>query len=169
MACRIQSLKPPCAYNVEGIRRIFLLDYEDFIAFGFGGLYDSCLVTALLRSGDFVEVETPNSAKYSSTGTYVHTLETFVGALNAETLATLHLATKRRYLVVFQTNAGQYFTFGYDQGATVTYAGQTAEATGCLITVTAATAYPLFEITEEAFNQAPEYKIYDIPYVTQYE
>lgn len=171
MACRIQTIKPLCAYNVEGIQRIILLDSADFIGFAFDGdgLYNNCLVTDIARSGDFAELQTPDSAKYNSNVTGGHVLETFIGELSAFSLANLHLATKRRFIVFFQTTAGKYFTFGYRAGATLTYASQTAESLGSLVTLTADTNYPLFEVNADAFNQAPIFSIYDIEYVKQYQ
>lgn len=155
--CRIQNITPPCGYRVEGIDLIRLLDFDDFDGFKFDGddLYNNCLVTAILRSGDFVEVDAPETAKYTSAlqnGAYTHTLETFIGDLSADLEATLHLATKRRYIVLFRAKNGRYFTFAYEAGATVSYANQTAEGIGALVTVTAASVYPIFEVSEEAFN-----------------
>ncbi|MCC8089104.1 MAG: hypothetical protein LIO79_07565 [Rikenellaceae bacterium] len=156
--CRIQNIKPPCGYRVEGIDLIRLLDFDDFDGFKFDGddLYNNCLVMAVLRSGDFVEVDSPDTAKYTSSlqnGIYTHTLETFIGDLSAELEATLHLATKRRYIVLFHAKNGRYFAFAYEAGATVTYANQTAEGIGSLVTITATSIYPLFEATEEAVTQ----------------
>jgi len=152
---RILKLKPPCGYNLEGLERILLLDFEDFAGFQFDGddLYSNCLVTAVLRKADFVEIQTPDGAKYSSglSGKiYAHTLETFVSELSAYVQANLHLGTKRRFVPVFQVKSGQYFTFGYEAGAALTFANQTAESTGSLITITCASTYPLFEVTADA-------------------
>lgn len=154
--CRIQNIKPPCGYRVEGIDLIRLLDFDDFDGFKFDGddLYSNCLVTAILRSGDFVEVDTPETAKYSSSlqnGSYTHTLETFIGDLSAELEATLHLATKRRYIVFFRAKNGRYFAFAYEAGANVSYANQTAEGVGSLVTITATSIYPIFEVEGQAF------------------
>lgn len=156
--CRIQNIKPPCGYRVEGLDLIRLLDFDDFDGFKFNGddLYGNCLVTAVLRSGNFVEVDTPETAKYTSSlqnGIYTHTIETFIGGLSAELEATLHLATKRRYIVLFRSKNGRYFAFAYEAGATVSYANQTAESVGSLVTVTASSIYPFFEVSEEAFLQ----------------
>lgn len=155
--CRIQNIKPPCGYRVEGIDLIRLLDFDDFDGFKFDGddLYNNCLVTAIIRSGGFVEVDSPDTAKYTSSlqnGIYTHTLETFIGDLSAELEATLHLATKRRYIVLFRAKNGRYFAFAYEAGASVSYANQTAEGVGSLVTITAASIYPLFEVSEEAFT-----------------
>lgn len=141
---------------MEGIDDIQLLDFDDFNGFQFNGddLYANCFVNAVLRSGDFVKVDTPETAKYSSSlqnGVYTHTLETFIGDLSAELEATLHLATKRRYIVLFRAKNGRYFLFGYEAGAVVTYANQTAEGVGSLVSITASSIYPLFETYEDAF------------------
>lgn len=168
--CRIQNIIPPCDYRLEGIDLIRLLDFDDFFGFKFDGddLYSNCMVTAVLRSGDFVPVDTPDTAKYSSTlqnGIYTHTLETFIGDLSAELEATLHLAIKRRYIVLFRAKSGRFFAFGYDAGATVSYANQTAEGAGSLLTITATSAYPLFEATKEAATR-PAYNVAYAPVET---
>lgn len=153
--CRLLNLKPPCGYNLEGLEKILLLDFEDFDGFEFDGddLYINCLVVAILRGAEFIEVQTPDGAKYTSglSGKiYAHTLETFVSELSADVSANLHLGTKRRHLPVFQLKSGRYFTFGYEAGAALTYANQTAESVGALITITCASTYPLFEVTAGA-------------------
>lgn len=154
--CRIQNIKPPCGYTVEGIDEILLLDFEDFKGYQFDGdgLYRLCLVTAVLRVGDFKELEAPDvAAKYASTlsnGIYAHTLETFIHDLSASTLSNLHLAAKRRHVPVFKGKNGKYYTFGYEAGASLGYTNQTAEVMGSLVTITCASIYPLFEMTAEA-------------------
>lgn len=161
--CRIHNIVPLCGYRLEGIDFIRLLDYDDFVGFKFDGddLYSNCKVTAILRSGDFVPVDAPETAKYTSplqNGVYTHTLETFIGDLSAELEATLRLATKRRYIVLFRAKNGRYFAFGYDAGATVSYADQTAEGIGSLVTITATSMYPIFEVAEDA-TVHPAYNI----------
>lgn len=108
--CRINSLVPNCGYNIDGIEAIRLLDFDDFGGFKFDGdgLYDSCYVSEILQKGNssYIDVSTPDSAKFTTTlnnGIYTHTLETFVGDLSASLMASLHLATKRRYVVLFKT------------------------------------------------------------------
>lgn len=143
--CRINSIKPPCGYVVEGIAQIWLLDFADFQGFQFDGLYDSAVVTGILKTGNFVELDAPGmTAKYSSAGAYVHTLETFVGGLSASSISNLHLATKRRQVVAFKTNAGAYYVFGYEAGAVVNYKNQTVDGAGSLVTINAPSIYPLF-------------------------
>lgn len=156
-SCRIQNLKPPCAYNVQGVQIIKLLDFDDFNGFQFDGddLYRNCLVSAIYKGGDYADLEVTETAKYTSTlqnGLYSHVLETFIPALTADTLANLHLGTKRRQLVLFKTNAGKYFTFGYEAGADLIYTNQTAEATGSLVTISANSIYPAFEVKESAIS-----------------
>ena len=158
--CRIQNIKPPCNYVLEGVTEVLLLDFDDFKGFQFDGddLYDNCKVTAIVRLADLVEIEAPDLvAKYSSTmanGRYSHTLETFVSELSADTLANLHLATKRRQVPVFKAATGKYFTFGYEAGATLVYNNQTAEAIGSLVSISASSIYPLFEVTADAVTGA---------------
>lgn len=152
MACRISHIKRvSCSYNVEGVNAVKLLDIEDFEGFKFEDdrLYDVCKVVRISVSGDWVDVEIPDTAKYNSTlggNVYTHTIETFIGELSAELSAVLHLATKRRSLVLFKTNMGRYFIFGSDAGATLSYTSQTAEATGSLVTISASSKLPLFEV-----------------------
>lgn len=166
---------PSCGYRIAGIDAIRLLDFADFNGFKFDGgeLYSNCLVTAVLRSGELVEVDSPETAKYTSSlqaGIYTHTLETFIGDLSAEMEATLHLATKRRYIVLFRTKNGRYHTFAYEAGATVTYANQTAEGVGSLVTITANSIYPLFEIADISVEWADYINIWKyMPHDTESE
>lgn len=150
MSCRIQSIKPPCAYNIEGIERIWLLDFDDFQGYRFldNGLYDSCYVEEILQTSAFTEIDAPDLvAKYTSQGEYVHRLESFIGALSSSILSNLNLARKRPQIVLFKTNSQQYFTFGYEAGATVTHTNQTNEGFGSAVVITARSIYPLFEYT----------------------
>lgn len=157
MACKIQTLKPPCGYNLEGVQRVFALDFEDFHGFKFDGddLYAGCLVTAIYRTGDFVDFDTPDTAKYAATysnGVYTHALDTFIGSLAAFMSSNLHLSLKRRYIVLFQTKQGKYYAFGYEVGAGTGYTSQTAEGVGSLLTFSGQSIYPLFEVTPEALT-----------------
>lgn len=153
--CRISNIKPPCDYAVEGIASIWLLDWEDFDGLRFeGGLtYEVCLVQDILRRNTFVEIDAPYMvAKYSSSGNYTHNVETFISGLKSDTISNLHLATKKRFVVLFKTNAGTYHFFGYDSGATVSYTSQTAEGIGALLSITASSIYPLFEALPNVLN-----------------
>lgn len=148
MSCRISHIKPPCAYVVEGVERIWMLDFDDFQGYRFyeDGLYNIGYVEEILQLGPFREIDAPELvAKYSSSGSYVHRLETFVGALTGNTLANLNLARKRPQVVLFKTVSQQYFTFGYEAGATVSHTNQTNDGFGSSVIITANSVHPLFE------------------------
>lgn len=164
--CRLQNLKPPCGYNLEGIETIQVLDYDDFGGFKFDGddLYNNCTVTGFYKVGTFNELEAPEGSKYSSSITnkiYTHILETFIPDLSGVFASSLHLGTKRRYVPLFQLKNGKYYTFGYEAGATITYTNQTADSIGSLVTITASSIYPLFEVQPDALTN--DYSIDFIP------
>lgn len=155
--CRILNLKPPCGYNLEGLASILLLDFEDFAGFRFNGddLYNNCMVTAILKTGDYVDTQTSDNAKYGSSingKIYTHVLDTFVAELSAEMSETLNLANRRRFVPIFQAKNGKYYTFGYEAGAVLNYTNQTADGIGSVITLTAASIYPLFEVEPAALT-----------------
>lgn len=156
MATRITSLMPACGYNPGGITSVRVLDWDDFTAFGFAGgaLYDSCLVTAIERSGEFADVQA-KVAKYTGpiNGKIVtHSLETFIESMDADIIAAVHLASRRRYVVIFDGMNGKPYAFGYEAGAVPVYTGQTDGAQGFIVTFTAQSIYPLFELTPEALT-----------------
>lgn len=136
-----------------------LLDFDDFGGFRFedDGLYDTCLVSNILRSGGLSDIDAPDMvAKYNSNyqnGVYTHKIETFIGDLSADLMSTLHLASKRRSLVFFRANNGRYFGFGYEAGAKLSYTNQTNDGIGSLVTITASSIYPLFEVLGSAFGE----------------
>jgi hypothetical protein len=116
-----------------------------------GGNYDTCLVNHIKRDGDFVSIDAPDSAKYSSSmqgGVHTHLIETFIGDLSADQQSQLQLATTRRYVVIFRTHLGGQFTFGYESGATVAFNNQTSEDTGALVQITGKSIHPLFELLD---------------------
>ncbi len=156
--CRIKNIIPPCHYQPDGIASIKALDFEDFGGFRFEGdnLYDVCAVTDIVRSGDMIEIGVSNSAEYTSilqNGIYTHSIKTFINDLSADLTATLHLTSKRRYIIFFKANNGRFFSFGYESGAVLTYADQTTDGAGSLITITAKSIYPRFEVQESAFRK----------------
>lgn len=154
------NIKPPCDYNSEGIDSVRCLDFEDLNGLRFlrGGLYDSCMVTAVMRAGDWIEIDAPGTvAKYTSAlqkGIYTHTLGTFVGDLSADLAATLHLASKKRLVTFFRAKSGRCFCFGYEAGGVLTYTNQTADSIGSMVTITASSVYPLFEVSPAAFTES---------------
>lgn len=148
MSCRIGHIKPPCTYAVEGVESIWTLDFDDFAGYRFyeDGLYGVGYVEEILQLGPFREIDAPELvAKYSSSGSYVHRIETFIGALNGNTLANLNLARKRPQVVLFKTFSQQYFTFGYEAGATLSHSNQTNDGFGSSVIISANSIYPLFE------------------------
>jgi hypothetical protein len=158
MGCRIQNILPPCSYNSEGIDEIRLLDFEDYIGVQFenDARYDVCKVLYVYGICSYVLVEATEAAKINSSlsgGIYTHTLESFVTNLSASLAANLNLASKRRYVVLFRTRSGNYFMFGSESGATISYTNQTEGGTGSLITLTAQSVFPLFELDSNIFNR----------------
>lgn len=156
--CRLQNLTPTCGYNGDGVVSVMLLDFEDFIGFTFEGnaSYASCYVDSIVHGGAFVTIDLPDfPAQYNSSlsaGIYGHSLEAFIAELSAPIISDLHLATKRPQLVVFKTRSGRYFTFGHDNGAKASYTVQTADNAGAVLTLTASSQYPLFEVSPQGFE-----------------
>lgn len=144
-------------YQSEGLDEIRLLDFDDFGGFTFTGDGPSTtgFITGMRRDGKLIDVNAPETAKYSSSsqkGVYTHTVETFIPDLTGDMLAALDLATRRRYLVIFRAKNMRYFTFGREAGATLTYVNQTEGGLGSLVTLTAQSVHPLFEIDKEALK-----------------
>lgn len=176
MACRLKNILPVCEYNVDGIDEIKVLDFADFQAFGFqaGALYDSGKVTQVYASGPPATLPAGEGTKYTGdnkAGIYVHTLETFIHSSTGEILAALNLATRRRLIPFYRTRAGRWYTFGYEAGAAPTFTGQTAEVVGNLVTITAASIYPLFEVDPAALAiiQVGDYRPADYDTINDYK
>lgn len=152
--CRITNLTPPCGYNVQGVVAASVVDFDDFGAFEFDddGLEDTALVTNIYGLTP-IGLPVSLATRYTSSKAgkvYTHTLETFIPALSAQLIASLNLATRRRFVVIFTAGNGSRFVFGYENGATLTYTAQTAEALGAMVTLTALSAHPLFELSPTA-------------------
>lgn len=146
-------MTPPTDYVPSGLTDLRLVDFEDFGGVTFRGRYDGCLALGLSDSGASFDVATSDGARYSSSmsnGIYTHTVETFVPELSGEMSAKLHRANHRRYVVIFKSAKGRRLAFGYEAGATVSYSNQTADGTGALVTISATSAYPLFEVAYTA-------------------
>lgn len=165
MKCRATSIVTPCDYSRQGISNIRLIDLEDFegLRFERDARYDTNLITAVLHTGAPISIDTPNSARYVMSmdrGTYTHSIETFVKELGAYFTKNLHLATKRRYIILFDTQ-GKTFLFGYKQGASLSYTNQTEGATGSMVTLSITSKYPLFEVSQDMKNYTG---VYDVDY-----
>lgn len=176
MACKLKNIVPVCSYNVDGIDGIKVLDFADFQGFDFLGeaLYDSGTVTQVYASGNPATLPAGEGTKYTGdqkTGLYIHTLETFIPSSTGEILAALNLATRRRLIPFYRTRAGRWYTFGYEAGAVLIFTGQTAEVVGNLVTISAASIYPLFEVDPAAltFTEAGDYSPADYDTVNDYK
>lgn len=154
MRTKIASIKPLCGYSVEGIRAVYLFDYDEFDGFEFDGTPEDCIVTAILSRGTAVELsahDTTTEYKSSSaSGINTHMLDTFVPELSGAMQSRIHIASKRRYVVLFRSVAGAWLTYGKDAGATLSYANQTTGAAGTMITISGQSEYPLFEVLDSA-------------------
>lgn len=165
--CRINSLTPPCGYNIQGIRSVQVMDFDDFGGFQFqgDGLEDTALVEKVFGS-NAIGVPAGTSTKYTSTlagKIYAHSLESFIPDLSAQLSASLDLAKRHKFVVIFTANNGRRFAFGYETGATLGYTNQTADALGSVLTLSAASIYPLFEILGTAEIGEPR-AIFDVDF-----
>lgn len=154
MVCKLlSSIKHDCEYNTGGINELLLLDYEDFKGYIFRDdkSFDSCIVERVHYSSDYIELATTGESTFTesnSKGIYTQQLITFVRNLSGEKLRSLLLAKNRRYVIVFKNN-GQYFTFGSDGGAKLSFTqitGTESDGAGYEITIDKQSIYPLFEV-----------------------
>lgn len=155
--CLIQSLTRVCGYQTKGIDEIRLLDLDDFerISFAGDGPSTEGLITGMKREGKFIDVCASEASQYSSSmqkGVYTHTVETFIPDLTGEMQAALNLAARRRFLTIFRAGNGRNFLFGWEAGATLNYTNQTDGGLGSLVTISAQSIHPLFEIDREALR-----------------
>jgi hypothetical protein len=163
MGCKlIQNIKHSCEYNAGGITEIYLLDIDDFVAYQFEGdtLYDGCMVdTIKTQNVDYLRMDTVTESNFTETqdsGIFRQVLSTFVGTPEASKTSSLLLSVGRKYLVVFKTSQGMFYSFGSDGGATVAFSqqtGQRGEASGYSIAITKNSIYPLFEVNARKFNK----------------
>ncbi len=145
-----------CAYSPEGIAQILVLDFKDFAALKFPGLYDTGIATDVLRTGEFTDIEANGASKYSYSptpdGGFLHSLETFTNGLYGIRESGLNLATKREYVVFFKTLSGKWFCFGYDVGMSVSFVSKTDGNSGSLVTFSGSSSRPLVEVLESAIT-----------------
>lgn len=175
MNCKLtKNIKASCAYNPGGISEIHLLDIRDFIAYRFteDHLYERPFADAIFRDKDseFISIESVQESSFSETkkdDTYEQQLTTFVHTLEAKKLERLLLAAVNRYIVVFKTMQGTWFTFGSAAGASLEFgqiSGQVGETNGYSLTLSADSIYPLFE----AAGDILDFK-YNIVYVPVFD
>ncbi|MEN9918006.1 MAG: hypothetical protein RL662_442 [Bacteroidota bacterium] len=161
MSCKlIKNIRSTCLYNPGGIAEIKLLDISDFFTYRFAqdSLYTHPFVDNIFRlpASQYINLETVSESNFTETqsnGLYKQSLSTFVHTLSADTLHSLLIAKDKRYLIVFRTLQNTYFTFGSDTGASLEFtqlSGQTGETNGYTISITATSAYPLFETHADA-------------------
>lgn len=163
MGCKlIQNINHSCEYNPGGITEIYLLDIDDFVTYEFEGdsLYDGCMVDSVrIKNVDYLRLDTVSESNFTETqdsGIFKQTLSTFVGTPEASKTSGLLLSTGRKYLVVYKTSQGKFYSFGSDGGATIAFSqqtGQQGEASGYSIAITKNSIYPLFEVNARKFNK----------------
>lgn len=166
MGCRIGNKIKSCDYAPQGISKIWLLDYDDFVSLKFrdDGLYNKNLVTNIYHNNSFIELEASEGSKYATNrqnGRYTHTLDTFIENFDFRDISDYDLASKsRKYLVVFLTRTNKYLMFGYKPGATFSYTSQTEGATGSLIQLSVTTTYPIFEVDAKVITDPTHLSTY---------
>lgn len=163
MGCKlIQNINHSCEYNAGGITEIYLLDIDDFVTYEFEGdaLYNLCKVDAVkTKQSGYLRMDTVSESNFTETqdnGIFKQSLSTFVGTPEAAKTSNLLFSAGRKYLVVFKTSQGKFYSFGSDGGATVAFGQQTGqlnEASGYSITITKNSIYPLFEVNADKFNK----------------
>lgn len=163
MGCKlIQNIKHTCGYNAGGITAIYLLDIDDFVSYRFedDNLYAGCMVDTIKKKpGEYLQMDTVSESNFTETqdnGIFRQTLSTFVGTLTASKTSDLLLAAGNKYLIVFRTSLGRFYSFGSDGGASIAFtqqSGQLTEASGYNITITKNSVYPLFEVNAVKFDK----------------
>lgn len=156
MACKIiQNINHSCEYNPGGIKDIYLLDIRNFISYAFKDdkLFDQCFVEAIkIAVPGYIHLDTVEESNFNETksdGIYTQQLSTFVRTLSHAKTSELLSADSCKYLVIYRDFNGRTFTFGSDDGASLTFtqqSGQSGEAAGYTITIDKKSIYPLFEI-----------------------
>lgn len=164
MNCKIlNNIKASCTYNPGGISDIFLLDIRDFIAYRFtdDDLFHKSFVDAIFRpyEAQYIALETVEESNFTESkdakGYYKQSLTTFVHTLKASKLEDLLLVEANHYIVVFKTLQNTWFTFGSEKGASLSFSqitGQSGEANGYNITITANSNHPLFETSDDILD-----------------
>jgi hypothetical protein len=147
------DMKPASGYNVGGVSRIWLSDIEDFASYQFEENDSGCrrMVTSVSASSPFIELGIMAEANFTEDcvdNIFRQKLSAFIEPLSAEMSAKLLIATGNKYLVLFRSPQGKFFTFGSDGGASLSFTQQTGagnESSGYAVTIVKNSIYPLFE------------------------
>lgn len=157
MKCKLlQDIRSACEYNAGGLTHIYLLEIGYFQSYRFrnDGLYDESYVEKLFRTAPWVKLTVENESKFTETltkGIYKQEAETFVRPIDAQLISWLQRVRERKFLVVFRTRLGRYFTFGSDGGVNLNFSGQTGQVgdvNGVNLKISKESKYPHFEVDE---------------------
>jgi len=135
MSYKTENVKSILNYNLGGIARIWLLDIKHFITFRFkdDSLSDQCIVENIISTGSFFELESVNESNYTENytdGIYKQKLSTFIYPLSGKYQSIMETLRKQKYIIAFQTNLNQFFCFGSDGGAALSFSQQTGSGSG---------------------------------------
>lgn len=149
----------PCGYNPGGLASIQVMDVDDFVGLRFkdDGLEDSALVEKIYgRNPIAVPVSTSSRYAVSKTGRiYSHQIDTYISGMSATLIASLELAARRDYAVIFTAKSGARFFFGYDAGAKISYNATSSDGLGPSVIIAARSKYPIFELMPSTIVGSP--------------
>lgn len=156
MAYRIaNNINHECNYNSGGISEIYLLniDYYQSCKYADDLLFDTSLVELINVSNDeLIQLESTDTAVYTENndkGIYKHSISTLIRSLRSQTTQKLLALRSNRYIVIYRTYNSNYFVFGLDSGASVSFtqtSGQTGDSMLYNLTLSSNSMYPLFEM-----------------------
>ncbi|MDR1809922.1 MAG: hypothetical protein LBR34_05915 [Prevotella sp.] len=143
-------------YNTGGISRIWLLDADSFASYRFEENDSDCRlkVCAVVASSSFIELGAVTNGVFEedrADNMFRQKLSAFIEPLSADILGKLLIASGNKYLVLFRTAQGQFFTFASDGGATLSFTQQTGDGSapcGYTVSIVKNSACPLFEATD---------------------
>lgn len=159
MACKITSLSTPCGYNPGGLSSAQIMDSADFVALQFRDdqLENTAFVESVYgRNPIALPIGATSRWNTSKVGpVHSHTLETYIHGLDATLIASLELARRREYVVVFTARTGTRFLFGYEGGAVLTYTASSVDGLGASVSLTSRSKHPIFELAPDAVLGIP--------------
>jgi hypothetical protein len=153
----ISDIKPAPGYRVGGISHIWLLDIADFVSYKFEENNPDLrrMITAIVASSPFIELATMSGSSFTedcADNVFRQKLSASVEPLSVEISSKLLVASRNKYLILFCSRQGQFFTFGSDGGASLSFTQQTGsenEASGgYTVTIIKNSIYPLFEAAD---------------------